>query len=70
MAETVGQIDIFEVLAAAAADEQNSHIQRHGIPPAVSRNAAVEHPCSGGVLLSVTFGLSEPYPGNGRTCHM
>ncbi|MEU3475480.1 hypothetical protein [Rhodococcus sp. NPDC006774] len=32
MAETAGQIDIFEVLAAAEADEQNSRVQRYGIP--------------------------------------
>lgn len=31
-------------------------------PPAVPRNAAVEHPCSGGVLLSVTFALSKLSP--------
>lgn len=32
MAETAGQIDIFEVLAAAELDEQNSRVQRYGIP--------------------------------------
>jgi hypothetical protein len=32
MTETAGQIDIFEVLAAAELDEQNSRIQRCGIP--------------------------------------
>ncbi|OZC42460.1 hypothetical protein CH286_25150 [Rhodococcus sp. WWJCD1] len=32
MAETAGQIDIFDVLADVAADEQNLHIDRHGIP--------------------------------------
>ncbi|MCJ0894398.1 MULTISPECIES: hypothetical protein [unclassified Rhodococcus (in: high G+C Gram-positive bacteria)] len=32
MTETAGQIDIFEVLAAAEADEQELHVQRYGIP--------------------------------------
>ena len=32
MTETAGQIDIFEVLAAAEAEVQNLHVQRHGIP--------------------------------------